>query len=385
VKPYFYDNMVFNPGQLLSKGNRNFNSTFSLKKLEVYFSRIPVKSNNLIQVNPLIYSQWDQAVLNGPNNQFFHLSCWMKTLIDTYNFKPLYFMVQSDHACTIPILVVKTLLGKKKAVALPFSDECDIYCTSMSHDELVSKLLSVARNEKQDRLEFRGTTEFQPSGEPSHTYWGHRLVLTKEEILWKNLSSSKRRNIRKAQRENMIIAFHNEQNTIREFYQLHCLTRKRHGLPPQPVSFFNAIYKNIISKKFGEVALAYSGKTPVAGAVFFISGSDVIFKFGASDKSFQNMRANDLLMWEAIRRYAGKGLSSFSFGKTEKSNEGLCHYKDGFGIERVQLYDHCYNVKTGKKEKKSSYDNYLILNMILKKMPIQLLRICGELIYRYFA
>jgi hypothetical protein len=78
-------------------------------------------SINLIQINPLVSPQWDEAVLNSSYPQFFHLSCWIKTLAETYNFKPLCFMVPEEYGCTIPILKVKTLSGRKKAVALPFS------------------------------------------------------------------------------------------------------------------------------------------------------------------------------------------------------------------------------------------------------------------------
>jgi len=33
-----------------------------------------------------------------------------------------------------------------------------------------------------------------------------------------------------------------------EYYRLHCLTRKRHGLPPQPTGFFQKIQEHIIAK-----------------------------------------------------------------------------------------------------------------------------------------
>ncbi|HLV32324.1 MAG TPA: GNAT family N-acetyltransferase [Chitinispirillaceae bacterium] len=339
--------------------------------------------NNLIQINPLVSPQWDKAVLNSSYPQFFHRSNWLKTITDTYKFKPLCLMVESEPGCTIPLLIARTLPGKKKAIALPFSDSCDIYCSNIEPVELVSKIIQVIRNENINKLEFRGTNHFQPSGEPSHSYWEHRLHLTKEDALWKNLSPSKKRNIRKAQKNEIIITFNNEKNALQIYYNLHCLTRKRHGLPPQPVSFFNAIYENIIAKNCGEVTLVYSGNTPVAGAVFLFSGSEAIYKFGASDNNFQPMRINDLLMWEAIRRYTEKGYSSLSFGKTEKFHEGLCHYKEGFGALRKNLSDHYYVVKTGEKVKKTSKAYYGAINHLLRKMPISVLRKFGEVLYQY--
>jgi len=340
---------------------------------------------NLIQINPLVSPQWDETVLNSSYPQFFHLSCWIRTIAETYKFKPLCFMLPEELGCTIPILIVKTLSGRKKAVALPFSDGCDIIYNEISPDELVGKLLSILTMEKINRLEFLGVSRFIPSGEPSHSYYGHRLQLTKDEkTLWKKLSSSKQRNIKKAQREEVTVNFHNDSESIREYYRLHCITRKRHGLPPQPVSFFDAILNNIVGKGSGEVALARSGNDITAGALFLFCKSEVLYKFGASDKSLQNMRSNDLLMWEAIRRYAQKGYSMLSFGKTEMFHEGLCRFKEGFGALRVTLFDHIYDVSTGKKRIESP-DVQGFHNRMFRIMPIVLLRFSGKLLYKYFA
>lgn len=340
---------------------------------------------NLIQVNPFVSKLWDNAVLASMSPQFFHLSSWLKMLVDTYGFKPLCYTLESDQNCTIPILITKTLTGKKKAIALPFSDGCNIDCEKLPHDELVGRLLEIAKNENCKTLEFRGTTTFKPSEEPSHSYFGHVLNLTNnEEQLLKGLSSSKRRNIKKAQRENTVVTFHNDKDAILQYYRLHCITRKRHGLPPQPLTFFNSLYDNIIFSKQGEVALAYSGDVPVAGAVYLFCGSEVLYKFGASDKSVQNLRSNDLLMWEAIRKYAQKGYKTFSFGKTESFHEGLCRFKEGFGACRIDLNDYCYNVTT-KKIVKCAPSVHGVHNVIFRNIPIPVLVFIGKILYKYSA
>lgn len=341
-------------------------------------------SLNLIQINPLVSSQWDEAVLRSSSPQFFHLSCWIRTLVETYNFKPLCFMFPQEYGCTIPILIVKTLSGKKKAVALPFTDECDLNCNGHNHDELVSMLLDLTNSENVNRLEFRGVTGFKPSGEPSHSYYGHRLQLTKDsKKLWKALSSSKQRNIKKAQKENVLITFDQKLASIREFYRLHCITRKRHGLPTQPVRFFDAIYNNIVEKGFGEIALARSNNCTVAGAIFLFSKLEVLFKYGASDKNLQYIRSNDLLMWQAIERYAQKGWNTLFFGKTEKFHEGLCRFKEGFGAVRFIMNDYYYNDRGYRIKDEPKLNG--IHNILFRNMPISMLRLCGEFLYKFSA
>ena len=36
--------------------------------------------------------------------------------------------------------------------------------------------------------------------------------------------------------------------SIKDFYRLNCLTRRMHGLPPQPFSFFKKIHEHIICR-----------------------------------------------------------------------------------------------------------------------------------------
>ncbi len=343
-------------------------------------------SSELLQaIDPLSGTEWDSLVDQTAEPQFFHYSSWAKTLIDTYSFKPLFYSTVSEKSCTMPFIQVKSLKGKKKAIALPFSDGCDIVCKSIYHEKLVNALLGEAKRLGLDTLEFRGTETFAPLGEPSHSYWGHRLDLTVgEKKLWADLASSTRRNIRKAQKESVSVAFHDDLKSVHEFYRLHCITRKRHGLPPQPIRFFDNIHKHLISGGKGKVALATAGGKVVAGAVYLFTKKSALFKFGASDKNQQHFRANDLVMWEAIRSFSEKGYKVMSFGKTEKYHEGLCRYKEGFGGVRVQLNDHVYDVSSGKKllEAPSVHG---IHNKVFRRMPISILRFCGEMLYRYSA
>jgi hypothetical protein len=55
--------------------------------------------------------------------------------------------------------------------------------------------------------------------------------------------------------------------------------------------------------------------------------------------AFQQLRANNLVMWEAIRRFAGEGRSTLDFGRTSLNNEGLRRFKTGWGAtEQIAEY-----------------------------------------------
>jgi lipid II:glycine glycyltransferase (peptidoglycan interpeptide bridge formation enzyme) len=97
------------------------------------------------------------------------------------------------------------------------------------------------------------------------------------------------------------VTFDNSWQSVETFYRLNSITRKHHGIPPQPKKFFKKIFEYIISARKGFVVLALQQGKPIAGAVYFLFGSEAIYKYGASDKEYQPLRPNNLVMWEAIK------------------------------------------------------------------------------------
>ncbi|MGF2076146.1 hypothetical protein, partial [Enterococcus casseliflavus] len=73
-------------------------------------------------------------------------------------------------------------------------------------------------------------------------YVAHTLDLaTPVSAIRSNLSSAVRTAIRKAERSELVVRESSELPEVAEFYRLHVATRRRHGLPPQPFSFFRNI------------------------------------------------------------------------------------------------------------------------------------------------
>jgi len=162
------------------------------------------------------------------------------------------------------------------------------------------------------------------------------------------------------------------------------LTRKMHGLPPQPSSFFRKVYQHIISKGHGFVALAsHEGKT-VAAAVYFNFGNKSLFKYGASDKRYQHIRPNNLIMWEAIKWYSQKGYTTLCFGRTEPENKGLRQFKAGWGAEERIVNYYKYDL-IKEAYIKDSLKVRGFHNKVFTTMPMPLLRITGSLLYKHMG
>jgi hypothetical protein len=220
---------------------------------------------------------------------------------------------------------------------------------------------------------------------PFAVYLGHTLDLTRgEKVLQAGLRDSTRRNIRKAAARGLDVRITHDLEGIREFYRLHCLTRKLHGLPPQPFSFFKKIHERVISTGQGFVVLASRGGKNIAGSVFFYFGDRVLFKYGASDRKYQDLRANNLVMWEAVKWFAERGFKTLCLGRTDMENEGLRQFKNGWGAGENQIQYFKYDLRqdafiAARPKGKPAYTS------LFRATPIPVLNVIGSLVYRHIG
>jgi hypothetical protein len=302
-------------------------------------------------VNPAEWPGWNDMILSHPEGSAFHSAEWMTVLAKTYSLTPVCLMARRDDQtqAVVPVMEVKGLMGGRKGVSLPFTDICEpLLWEAAERSAVWEGLLGYARARSWKSVELRGGGALV-GGNCSISYYGHTLKLDQdEEALFERLQSSARRAVRKAQREGVCVAISTDRAAMSNYYDLHCLTRRRHGLPPQPFAFFENILEQVIRKGNGIIVTASHQKGPIAAAIFLRLGRKAIFKFGASDKQYQGLRGNDLVMWEAIRWLTRQGCATLDFGRTDRSAEGLRRFKRGWGAEEFEVNYARYDLRKSR-------------------------------------
>jgi len=194
--------------------------------------------------------------------------------------------------------------------------------------------------------------------------------------------SQVQRNIKRAEREPIALRRADAAGEVVEaFYGLHLRTRRRQGVPVQPRRFFELLWSRILEPGLGFVLLAYSGPTPVAGAVFLTWGSTVTYKYGASDTAFLRFRPNHLIFWEAIRWACESGYGTFDFGRTDVANTGLREFKSGWGTREEPL---CYT-GVGAPTGPSSERVQRGIGAVIRRSPPWVCEALGTAFYRFAA
>jgi hypothetical protein len=344
--------------------------------------------NGLRLINPLETPDWDTRLAGCPGVTFFHTAAWARVLHDSYGYQPLYIVSPGTGPLRtlLPLMEIDSWLTGRRGVALPFTDLAEPLCRDAdSFHPLFNFAVELARQRDWKYLECRGGRQWLPAAPASTSFLNHSLALGPGEgALFSGCEDSVRRAVRKAERNNLRLDFSQSRESMQAFYDLLCRTRRRHGVPPQPFSFFANIQRHVLASNRGWVVLAWHGAVPVAGAVFLHFGRQAIYKFGASDETHQNLRANNLVMWRAIQHYAQNGYDSLDFGRTSLFNEGLRKFKLGWGaLEREVSYVR-YDPREGAfvtaRDEAQGWHN-----RVFRLLPLPLSRLAGIVLYRHIA
>jgi hypothetical protein len=235
-------------------------------------------------------------------------------------------------------------------------------------------------------VEFRDATAWDPPSEaPSAIFYGHSIDLSEgDTTAVERCDPAVRRSIRKAERSGLRMVEASDERAIREYYRLHCQTRRRQGSPPQPFSFFARLHNRLLAAGLGCVLLAFKDQTAVAGAVFLFWGRNAMYKFGASDEAHQALRPNNLVFREALRVCVRRGCRQLDLGRTSVFNAGLRRFKLGWGsTEREIRY---YRRRVPDRSVVPTPDHAAGWHSaVFRRMPISVARLMAKFAYRFAA
>ena len=335
-------------------------------------------------VNPLTENSWDKTIAMHRDATIFHSAAWARVLVDTYGHRPCYAQMSLNGTlqALVPMMEVKSVLTRTRGVCLPFSDYCAPLLFSSLAGELVNqKLQQIARERHWSYFEIRSHSAIPAAAPVSESYYGHFLDLTiGRDSLISNFSSSAQRAIRKAERSGLSVRIQSDEDAMATFYKLHVRTRRRHGVPPQPWSFFLSIQRHLIGAGHGFIVIVEGQKRPLAAAIFFKFGRHAIYKFGASDERLQELRANNLAMFEGIRYLAQGGAETLHFGRTDKENEGLRRFKLSWGATEEEIsYARFEMASASWKHSRDSRSTFH--RRVFRALPGSLNRLAGAIIY----
>ena len=367
------------------------------------------------RVNPIEFGEWDSRLAEHPHATVFHTAAWARVLAETYRLKPCFFLLRDDSGAfqgLLPCMSSGSRWRGYRCVSLPFTDACppllpdedqtatpstlgclrtipEEPCGSLdrlaSNQPLLAAALRHAESIGARYLELRDSAVWTRPFLPSVSFHGHEVPLfSDEESQLARCSPAMRRGLRKGIRSHLSLKEGREWTDMEAYYALHCQTRRRHGIPPQPLEFFRNIHRAIVSKGNGFVVLASVGGSTIAGAVFLTFGKHALYKFGASVETHLHLRPNNAVLWHGIRTCAQAGFSHLDLGRTSLDNEGLRRFKLALGGEERLIHCVRHDVRLGHivatPDRAHGWHN-----RIFRLLPLTVNRALGEVLYRLEA
>jgi len=339
---------------------------------------------------------------------------WLQALQRTYGYRPIALTsgpAEEELADGIPFCEVNSWIRGYHLVSLPFSDHCQPLLEGRENWVAFTTCLRAHCGElgwKYVEIRPKSRIAFDGAGTPSLTerdglseernssddwfaadftkhqgYKLHRIDLRSDlGTLFSNLHESCiRRKIRRAERGGLGYEAGRSESSLAEFYRLLVLSRRRRGLPPQPMTWFRNL-----KDCFGEgltIHLASKNGRPIAAILTLQYKDTLVYKYGCSDAAFHNLGAMPMLFWKTIQTGKQHGAQELDLGRSDLDNQGLAAFKQRLGASCSELT--YFRLSRDRFHASTTGIPWRIARSVFTRMPGRLSQIAGSVLYRHMG
>lgn len=339
-------------------------------------------------LNPLSDSRWDDLIARHPLASVFHTPGWLRALKETYGYEPfaLTTTAQGPLENGLVLCKVKTWLSRR-LVSVPFSDHCDPLVDRP--EDMLAMTAFLGKEMKKGRwrsLELRPRA--LPGGPRSGAaagafYYLHTLDLSPplSGIFADLHPSHTQRAIRRAEREGLTCEAGASERLLLAFYGLLRLSRRRHGVPPQPLAWFRNLLACLGDKV--TIYLASKAGAPVAGILTLTFKKTMVYKYGGSDARHHSLGGMPFLFWHAIQAAREQRLEKLDLGRSDLDQPGLVAFKEHLGAARSALTYYRLGAREGRKAGSGVLAR--AARPFVAHLPDAALDLTGRLLYRHLG
>jgi CelD/BcsL family acetyltransferase involved in cellulose biosynthesis len=329
-----------------------------------------------------------------PAASIFHSPGWLSALQKTYGYEP--FVVTTSPGPKLKNGIVACRVSgwiSRRLVSLPFSDHCDPLVEGPDElSEMLAVMVAQTRAASCRSVEWRPRSiihrHFDVAAcncglRPSTQYALHTLDLGvgPAAIFSAFHSSSTQRAVRRAEREGLLYEAGTSDRLLASFYGLLRLTRRRHGLPPQPLAWFRNLVACLGDRAL--VHVASRDEQPIAAMLTLSFKKTVCYKYGVSDASLHRLGGMPFLFWRVIQDACARGFVEIDLGRSDADRPGLIAFKDHLGATRSTLTYYRYP----KRHVAAAQTGWMsrIARGVFERLPDATLDLAGRLLYKHLG
>lgn len=327
--------------------------------------------------------QWKELAGANRNATLFHTPAWAEVLRRAYRFRVFAATVERAGKVLAGCLLSRTRNPFiNRVVGLPFSDSCAPLGVDEAATDALMRGLAM-RPRSGGSLEIRGIeapAPWQMIG--CFQQWSVDLSRPFPEIQ-RAADRNFRRQVKRAAAQALRIETGDSAAMVSRFYRMHLETRRRLGVPPQPLRFFSLVREIFAADHGLEVWLASCAGRDLAAVVLLRAGPRLYAKWSARGAEGA-VGASHLLFFAILEHHAGKS-AALDLGRTDIRNTGLARFKAEMGAVQVAL-PYSYFPRAPRRASAEAPDLFAhALARIWRRLPLPVTRAVGAIGYGYLA
>lgn len=337
-----------------------------------------------MQVNELTNArtaEWDAFVDQCPEASFFHRSGW-KTVVEEAFGHPMHYLYAEENGQIVGVLPlghVKSRLFGDALISNPFCVYGGVAAVSgQAREALEAKAVALAQELGVDYLELRNRFQKETVRPTKSLYVTFRKPLDSDPD--RNLAAIPRKQ-RAMVRKGIAAGLGSVVDSgIGRLYDAYAESVRNLGTP-----VFSKRYFVVLKEVFGDacevLTVEHEGQA-VASVMNFYFRDEVLPYYGGGTEAARDLKANDFMYWEVMRRAVEKGVKVFDYGRS-KEGTGSYRFKIHWGFEPEPLHYEYELVKaTAMPDINPLNPKYRLFIAAWKRLPLPVSKLVGPWISR---
>lgn len=297
-------------------------------------------------LDPAGFDRWDAFVAAAPDGTFFHLAAWKNVIERAFGHNTHYLYAERDDRITgvLPLAHVNSRLFSNALISTPFC----VYGGACAADAesrraLEDAAVALAQRLGVGYLELREREVRHPDWPTKDLYYTFRKNMDPDpEVNFSRIPRKQRAMVRKGIDTGLEGTI---DDGVDRLYRAYSESVRNLGTP-----VFSRKYLRMLKEAFGDacevLTVTHQGEV-VSSVMNFYFRDEVLPYYGGGTWRARDLKANDFMYWEVMRRACERGVRVFDYGRSKKDT-GSFRFKKHWGFEPAPLHYEYRLVRTGE-------------------------------------
>jgi FemAB-related protein (PEP-CTERM system-associated) len=290
------------------------------------------------------YSRWDNFVQASADATFFHQAGWKEVIERAFGHTTFFLYVENDGKISgiLPLVHINSLFFGNTLVSIaPCVYGGIVASDEQSYSELDKEACRLAEELGVDCLEMRNRVQKKPERPLKELYVSFRKELDADvEKNFLAIPRKQRAMVRKGIDAGLISVI---DNNIDRIYRAYSESVRNLGTPVVSKKYFQTL-KDVFADQCEVLTVEHNGKL-ISSVMSFYFKDEILPYYGGGTDLARELKGNDFMYWEVMRRAVEKGVKIFDYGRS-KIGTGSYSFKKNWGFTPEPLFYEFYLVKS---------------------------------------